>query len=104
MQYVEETAQELNIMLATHRASMSGEIKLNFYKWLAKHFSTGLCKNAKYSVQFIKKWLANDKIIRGTINLGEALIRRKRETEWMLNLRTLYSYCLNEKVDICEYD
>ena len=30
--------------------------------------------------------------------------RRKRETEWMLKLRTVYQYNLNEKVDICEDD
>ena len=32
MQYVGETAQQLNITFATSRASMSGEMKLNCYK------------------------------------------------------------------------
>ena len=32
------------------------------------------------------------------------VLRRKRETEWMLKLRTVYPYSLNEKVDICEDD
>ena len=50
MQYVGETAQQLNIRFATHRASMSGKTKSNSCKWLAEHFSTGICKNAKYSV------------------------------------------------------
>ena len=32
------------------------------------------------------------------------VLRRKRETEWMLKLRTVYPYGLNEKVDICDDD
>ena len=48
MQYVEETAQQLDIRFATHRASMSGKLKLIFCKWLAEHVSTGICKNCKY--------------------------------------------------------
>ena len=48
MQYAGETAQQLNIRFATHRASMSGKIRPNSCKWLAEHFSTGQCKNAKY--------------------------------------------------------
>ena len=80
MQYVGETAQQLNIRFATHRASMSGKIKSNSCKWLAEHFSTGICKNAKYSVQIIEKWQGNGRTSRGAINLGEAVLRRKRET------------------------
>ena len=41
---------------------------------------------------------------RGVIDVGEAVFRRKRKTEWTLKLRTLYSYGLHEKVDICEND
>ena len=43
-------------------------------------------------------------VCRGAIDLGEAVLRRKRETEWMVKLRTVYPYELNEKVDICEDD
>ena len=38
MQYVGETAQQLKIKFATHRASMSKKIKSDFCKWLAEHF------------------------------------------------------------------
>ena len=55
LQYVGETAQQLNIRFATHRASMNGKIKLNSCKWLAEQFSTGICKNANYSLQIIEK-------------------------------------------------
>ena len=81
MQYVGETAQQLNIRFATDRASMSGKINSNSCKWLAKHFSTGICKNAKYSVQMIEKWQRSGRTTRGAIDLGKAVLRRKRETE-----------------------
>ena len=47
MEYVGETAQQLNIRFATHRAIMNGKLKSNSCKWLAENFSTGICKNAK---------------------------------------------------------
>ena len=65
MQYVGESAQQLTIRFATHRASMSGKLKLSSCKWFAEHFSTGICKNAKYSVQIIEKWKANSRTSRG---------------------------------------
>ena len=40
MQYVGESAQQLNMRFVTHRASISGKIKSNSCKWLAGHFST----------------------------------------------------------------
>ena len=80
MQYVGETAQQLNIRFATHRASISGKLKSSSCKWLVKHFSTGIRKNAKYSVQIIEKWQGNGRTSCGAINLGEAVLRRKRET------------------------
>ena len=77
-QYVGETAQHLNIRFATHRASMSGKIRSNSCKWLAEHFSTGICKNTKYSVQITEKWQGNGRTSCGTINLGEVVLRRNR--------------------------
>ena len=44
---------------------MSGKLKLSSCKWFAEHFSTGICKNAKYSVQIIEKWKANGRTSRG---------------------------------------
>ena len=85
-----------------HTASMSGKLNSNSCKWFAEHFSTGLCKSAKFSVQIIEKWQGNGRTSHGAVDLGEAVLRRKRETEWMLKLRTLYPYGLNEKMDICE--
>ena len=64
---------------------MSGKIKSNSCKWLAGHFSTGLCKKAKCTVQIIEKLQGNCRTGCGAIDLGEALLRGKRETEWMLS-------------------
>ena len=46
----------------------------------------------------------NGRTSHGAIDLREAVLRRKRETEWMLKLKTVYPCGLNEKVDICEDD
>ena len=80
MQYVGETAQQLNIRFVTHRVGMSGTIKSNSCKCLAEHFSTGIRKNAKYSVQIIEKWQGSGRTSCGAFNLGEAVLWRKRET------------------------
>ena len=81
MQYVGETAQQLNISFATHRASISVKIKSDSCKWLAEHVSTGICKNNKYSVQIIEKWQGNGRTCRDAIELGEAVLTNKGETE-----------------------
>ena len=86
------------------RASMSGKLKSNSCRCLAEYFSTRICTNAKYSVQIIEKWQVSGRTSRGAIDLGEVVLRRKWETEWMVKLRTVYPYGLNEKVDICEDD
>ena len=83
---------------------MRWKIKPSSCKWLAEHFSTGISKNAKYSVQIIEKQQGSGRTSCGAIDLDEAVPRGKRETEWMLKWRTVYPYGLNEKVDICEDD
>ena len=104
MQYVGETFQQQNIMFARDRASMSWKMKSNSWKWLAGYFLTRLCKNAKYIVQAIEKWQGKGRTRCGVIDLGTAVLRIKREIEWMLKLRTVYPYDLNEKLDIYEDD
>ena len=53
-------------------------------------------------LQIIEKLQGSGRTSCGAIDLGEAVLRRKRETELMLKLRTVYPYGLKEKVDICE--
>ena len=47
------------------------------------------CMHAWMDVSQDKKWQGNGRTSCGAINLGEAVISRKRETEWMLKLRTV---------------
>ena len=96
---VGETAKRLNIRFPTHR-----KVDSDSCKWLKEHFSTGICKTAKYSVQINGKWQGNGRTSLGAIDLGEAVLRTIRETEWMLKLRIMYPIGLNEKVDISEDD
>ena len=95
MQYFGESFQQVNMRLATHRGIMIAKIKSNSCNWLGEHFSRDTCKNAKYSVQIIEKWQGNGRSSSGAIHLSQAVHRRKRETEWMLKLRTVYPYGLN---------
>ena len=68
------------------RASMSRKIKPDSCKCSGSGtFSTGLCKNVKYTVKIIKKWQKNTSDSCGAIDLGEAALKRKREAEWMVN-------------------
>ena len=100
LQYVGETAQQLNVRFAKHRDCLKGKINSSQCKRLSDHFSTGLCKGAGYTVQIVEKFTGNGRTSRGAIDPGISVVRRKRETEWMLKLRTVYPYGLNDRVDI----
>ena len=86
MRYAGEIVQQLNIMFATHSCISCVWMgnKSNYCKWLAEYFSAGLCENAKYNENIIEKRQGNGRASGGAIDLGEAVLRRKRETEWML--------------------
>ena len=63
-------------------------------------FLTRICINAKYFVQMIE----NDKTMVELVVVTSTLIRRMREKECMLKLRTMYLYRLNRKLDVYEDD
>ena len=79
---------------------MKGSINSTSCKRLSDHFSKGLCKDAGYTVQIIENWRGNGRIERNSIDLGIANLRRKRESEWILKLRMVYPFGLNERVDL----
>ena len=54
----------------------------------------------KYTMKTIEKWKRNGKTSSVIILLDEAVLRRKRETEWMLKL----CIHMDEMADICEDD
>ena len=97
MQYIGETTQKANTKFSRYATSMSGKIEATSFRWLAKCFSTWICKSAKHFVQIVEKWKGNGRVSRGVIDLAEVVLKRKREIEWMINLGTAYIYGLNEK-------
>ena len=58
-----------------------------------------LCKWASYTVQIIEKLVGNGRTVRGAIDPSETSKRRSREVHWMLKLRTVFPYGLNDRVD-----
>ena len=72
MQYVGETAQQLSIRFATHRASMSGKIKSNSCKWLTEHFQQGYVKMPS----ILHKLLKNGKAIVELVVVPSTLVKQ----------------------------
>ena len=68
----------------------------NRSKILSKHFSVGLCKNANYIVNIIEKLSESRRDDSGIP--GVSVERKKKETRWILALRTIYFYDLNDRV------
>ena len=85
MQYVGETAQQLTIRFATYRASTSGKLKLNSCKWLAEHFSTGICKNASYPVQIIENGKAVVELVMVLSTLAKHFLRGREKQNGYLS-------------------
>ena len=49
-------------------------------------------------MQVLEKWDGDGRLANGEMCPDEAAKRRKRETEWILKLRTMYPYGLNDKL------
>ena len=88
IQYVGETGQTLRNRFNLHRSSIRNSQKINNCKILCDHFQKGLCKSADYTVQVIEALPENTTVTS----------RRKKETEWILKLRTAFPYGLNDKI------
>ena len=98
LQYVGETAQKLRERRNHHDSCFSHPEKDNNCRILSDHFSKGLCKNATYSVHIIEKLVGSGRDEEGEVDPSLTTIRRKKETEWMLKLRTVFPYGLNDRV------
>ncbi len=99
LQYVGQTVCQLNVRFATHRRCMSGAANASSCKHLSEHFSSGRCKDSDYSVRIIEKWSGDGRTCTGSVDWDLARERRKREDFWMLELRTLYPYGLNDSLN-----
>ena len=98
LQYVGETAQRLKDWCKTHRKGINSPQKNNTCNILYGHFNSVLCKEARYTVQVIEILDGNGRDEKNNVDKEVTTLRRKRETEWMLKLRTVYPYGLNDRV------
>ena len=92
LQYVGETAQQLNFRFAKHRLNMQGQLKGECQKRIKDNFSEGNCKDSNFTVQIIHNLEGNGRTDKKSIDLGVASVRRKIEAEWILRLRTRFPY------------
>ena len=98
LQYVGETVQTLNQRYTAHRNGFSNPEKYGVCRILTEHFTSGPCKNSTYKVQILEKIPGNGRTARNAIDATSKKLRRERELHWMLKLRTVYPYGLNDRV------
>ena len=104
LQYVGETRQPLNERFNWHRSCLKYPNKYGFCRRLTEHFIQGACKNSSYSVQIIEKLdddddnVDDDETSPRPNNVNMNALRKHKEKEWMLKLRTVFPYGLNDRV------
>ena len=104
LQYVGETAQLLRERIAQHASCMRHPEKDHTCRILSEHFNRGACKEARFSVHIIEKLSGNGRLpshrknVKGAVDPAITCLRRKKETDWMLKLRTVYPYGLNDRI------
>ena len=89
LQYVGETAQLLRERIRHHNSCINHPERDHTCRILSEHFSKGLCKNATFTVNIIEKLQGSGRDENGVIDSAITSIRRKKETDWMLKLRTV---------------
>ena len=98
LQYVGETCQKLRVRFNFHKAGISHPEKDNNCRILSEHFSKGPCQGASYTVKIVEKLYGDGRDSNGEVDPSITVIRRKKETEWMLRLRTVFPYGLNDRI------
>ena len=104
LQYVGETCTMIGKRFCTHRACMSGKTYATSCKRLADHFTSGPCKGAEHVVQIIENWCGNGYLPNGKVDWENTKERQKQEDQWMLKLRTVYPYGLNDSLNFPSKD
>ena len=98
LQYVGETVQILYARTSKHSNSIDNPNKDHHCRILVDHFSSGLCQGATFTVHVIEKLSGTGRDAEGKVDPAISRIRRQKEKEWMLRLRTVYPYGLNDRV------
>ena len=96
LMYVGQTGRWLKIRIGEHLKSI--KLGKGGCPYLIKHFNTGPCKGSKFSVCILEKLPGSGIGRDGKVDKEKSIIRRKKETEWMLRLRTVYPYGMNHDV------
>ena len=98
LQYVGETCQQLNERFQSHRKGFKTPSMQISCKILTSHFTKGICKGAGHSVQIIEKLDGDGRNGGKCLDPRSTKERKERELHWMLKLRTVYPYGLNDRV------
>ena len=98
LQYVGQTVQTLTERFYLHIGGINGTKKQVSCRILTEHFTSGPCNGATWKVQIIEKLEGEG---RTKANVPDKSITRQRvarELQWMLKLRTVYPYGLNDRM------
>ena len=93
-----ETIQPLSGRICHHVSRINNTHVSYSSHILANHFNSGHCKGASFSVNKIEKLSGDGRGEDGKLDPIMNRIRKKKKTEWMLKLRTVYPYGLNDRV------
>ena len=96
LRYVGETSQNLNKRFNWHNSW--NPTAYSFCKILSTHFSICYCKDSSYAINIIGKLDRTGLAERNTMNFAAKPLRKAGETYWMHELRTIFSYGLNDKI------
>ena len=75
---------------------MRGKKYSNSCKRLSEHFTSGRCKDADHIIQVVEQMSSNGRLENGSIDLTIQKERKRREDGWMLKLRSVHPYGLND--------
>ena len=98
LQYVGETVNSLSTRFYTHRSSFMHPDKSQNCKILSEHFHSPLCKGFGYTVQVLEVITGTGRDVSGDMDPSVTKIRKDKEKYWMLKLRTVYPYGLNDMI------
>ena len=98
LQYVGETINKLNERFNKHDSAFSNNKTTAFCVILTNHFNSGKCKGAKYTVNILEKLDGSGRTERRAMDPESTAYRKQREIYWMLKLRTVYPYGLNDRI------
>ena len=98
LQYVGETVNSLSTRFYTHRSSFMHPDQSQNCKILSEHFHSPLCRGSGYTVQVLEVLAGTGRDMNGNMDPSVTKIRKGKEKNWMLKLRTVYPYGLNDMI------